>query len=221
MFQLEKEMIPILKRDLPDFFGSTHAAEEFVSGNGRPDLVLACAKGEQSLWKCGVPDYETLHLLIKYLNKQGKIVRIDEVVGVGLKNRNKLMPIIESLIELGFIDYKDEDHLVVRRKYKPVVANFVSIEAKLSDWRSGIYQAVRYKAFSNSSYLAISEQFINNVDTSFLKEYGIGLIAVSNEKATVVIRAKNNKPRSIISHYYLSELIINRDFVKSKWLKEK
>ena len=40
MFNLEKEMIPILRRDLQKIFGSTHSAEEFVSGNGRPDLVF-------------------------------------------------------------------------------------------------------------------------------------------------------------------------------------
>lgn len=208
MFQLEKEMIPILKRDLQKIFGSTHAAEEFVSGNGRPDLVFACAAG-QSFWKGTPPDYETLHLLIKYLNKEGRVVSVDEVLGVGVKSRKKIQLIIDTLKELGFVEYKDDNHIVVRRKYQPVAEEFVSIEAKLSDWKSGIYQAVRYKAFSNSSYLAISDKYIDNVDRAFLKAHGVGLITVSDQGATIVVKAKKRKPSSIVSHYYLSERLVN------------
>jgi hypothetical protein len=211
MFQLEKEMIPILKRDLPKIFGSTHTAEEFVSGNGRPDLVFASASSEPSFWKGKPPDYETLHLLVKFLNKQGRVVRVDEVCGVDVKSHRKVQSIINTLSELGFVEYKDDNHIVVRRKYQPVAEHFVSIEAKLSDWKSGIYQAARYKAFSNSSYLAISEQYIENVDRAFLKECGVGLITVSDQGATVIVRAKKNKPSSIVSHYYLSERLIGSE----------
>jgi ribosomal protein S18 len=209
MFQLEKEMIPILKRDLQKIFGSTHAAEEFVSGNGRPDLVFACASAIGSFWKETPPDYETLHLLIKYLNKEGRILHVDEVLGVDSNSRKKVQIIIDTLKELGFIEYKDENHLIVRRKYQPVAEEFVSIEAKLSDWKSGVYQAVRYKAFSNSSYLAISEQYLEKVDRNFLREHGVGLITVSDTGATIVVRAKKNKPSSVVSHCYLTERLIS------------
>ncbi len=209
MFHLEKEMIPILKRDLQKIFGSTHAAEEFVSGNGRPDLVFASASITGSFWKGTPPDYQTLHLLVKYLNKEGRILQVDEVLGIGLQNRKKILSIINTLRELGFVEYRDEKHLIVRRKYQPVAGEFVSIEAKLSDWKSGTYQAVRYKAFSNSSYLAISEEYLNKVDRKFLRRNGIGLITVSDSGATIIIRAKKNKPSSIVSYYYLTERLIN------------
>lgn len=209
MFQLEKEMIPILKRDLQKIFSSTHTAEEFVSGNGRPDLVFANASSKGSFWKINPPDYETLHLLIKHLNKQGRVISIDEVLGVGIQNRKKAQLIINTLKDLGFVDYKDVNHIVVTRKYIPIANEFVSIEAKLSDWKSGIYQAVRYKAFSNRSYLAISEQYLDKVDRKFLKENGIGLITVSSEGASIVVRAKKDKPSSMVSHCYLSERLIS------------
>ena len=79
----------------------------------------------------------------------------------------------------------------------------------MSDWKSGIYQAVRYKAFSNSSYLAISDEYLDKVDRKFLKKNGIGLITVSNSEAKIIIQAKSNKPTSIVSHYYLTERLIN------------
>lgn len=209
MFHLEKEMIPILKRDLQKIFGSTHTAEEFVSGNGRPDLVFASASSERSFWKDTPPDYQTLHLLIKYLNKEGRVLRVDEVLGIGIQSRKKIQSIIDTLRDLGFVEYKDKNHLIVRRKYQPITEEFVSIEAKLSDWKSGVYQAVRYKAFSNSSYLAISEEYLDKVDRKFLKQNGVGLITVSGAGARIVVRAKKNKPTSIVSHYYLGERLIS------------
>lgn len=212
MFQLEKQMIPILRRDLLKIFGATHSAEEFVSGNGRPDIVFACASGENSFWKGTPPDYQTLHLLIKYLNKEGRILCVDEVLNVGAKSKKKILSIIELLKDLGFVKYSDEKHIVVLRRYHPVAEQLISIEAKLSDWKAGIFQAVRYKSFSNSSYLAISEQYIDNVDRKFLRENGIGLITVSSNGATIIVQAKKNKPVSIVSHYYLSERLINSSY---------
>ncbi len=208
MFRLEKEMIPILKRDLAKIFGSTHAAEEFVSGNGRPDLVFGRASEGQSFWKETPPDYQMLHLLVKYLNKEGRVLHVNEIFGAGVQSRKKIQSILDTLSELGFVEYSDTEHLIVRRKYLPVTDEFVSIEAKLSDWKSGIYQAVRYKSFSDRSYLAISEEYLEQVDKKFLRANGIGLITVSNISARIVIRAKKSKPTSIVSHYYLAEQLV-------------
>lgn len=208
MFQLEKEMIPILRRDLPILFGSTHAAEEFVSGNGRPDLVFARASTERVACKGGLSDYETLHLLVKYLNREGKIVHVDEIFGIEMRNRKRIQGIIDMLAEQGFVEYRDATHLIVRKRYQPAAEKFVSIEAKLSDWKAGVYQAVRYKAFSNSSYLAISDEHLSRVDRGFLKANGVGLISVSEKGANIVVKARENKPTSIVSHYYLSERLL-------------
>lgn len=205
-------MIPILKRDLAKIFGSTHTAEEFISGNGRPDLVFACASNEQSLWKRVPPDYQMLHLLIEYLNKAGRVIHVDEIFGTEVRSSKKIKPVLDKLSESGFIEFMDKDRFIVRKKYKPVANEFVSIEAKLRDWKSGVYQAVKYGAFSNCSYLAISAEYLDKVERRFLKERGIGLISVSSLSAKIIIQAKKHKPESIISHYYLSELLVNPSF---------
>lgn len=207
MFRLEKEMIPVLKRDLSRIFGAVHAAEEFVSGNGRPDLVFARPSSEIS--SRGAMDYETLHLLVKYLNKEGRVFHVDEVLGIDLQNRKRVHNILDILSDYGFVEYQDDTHFIVRRKYQPVADEFVSIEAKLSDWRGGVGQAIRYKAFSNSTYLAISDEYLDSVDQKILRANGVGLISVSNEGATLVLKAKAKKPRSIVSHYYLSERLVS------------
>lgn len=209
MFHLEKEMIPILKRNLSRLFGSVHTAEEFVSGVGRPDIVFARASSGRI--DCGEAffDYQTLHLLVKHLNREGRVISVDKILGVDIQNKKRIRAIINLLEEQGFVEFRDTSHLVVRKKYRPAAEEFVSIEAKLSDWKSGVYQAMKYKAFSNSSYLAISEKYLPKVDRDFLRSRGIGLISVSNEVATIVLKAKKNRPVSIVSHYYHCERLIN------------
>lgn len=207
MFQLEKEMIPILKRDLSRLFSPTHVAEEFVSGNGRPDLVFARASERGSLWQGEALDYQVLHLLVKHLSRKGRVLHVDEVFGASI-DKKKTKSIIKTLSSLGFVEYRDHDHIVVRKRYLPAIDEFVSIEAKLSDWKSGTYQAVKYKTFSNSAYLAISLEYLDRVDKEFLKENGIGLISVSNVSAEIVVRAKKTKPKSVVSYYYLSERLV-------------
>ncbi|MDB5225156.1 MAG: hypothetical protein JWL87_108 [Candidatus Adlerbacteria bacterium] len=207
MFQLEKEMIPVLKRDLSRIFGAVHAAEEFVSGNGRPDLVFARFTSETS--SRGALDYETLHLLVRHLNKEGRVYHVDEVLGIDLQNRKRVHGILDVLSNYGFVEYQDDTHFIVRRKYQPVADEFVSIEAKLSDWKSGVSQAIRYKSFSNSTYLAISEEYLDRVDRQTLRASGVGLISVSRENASLILKARTSKPKSMVSNYYLTERLVD------------
>ncbi len=92
------------------------------------------------------------------------------------------------------------------RKYKAHTQNLFSIEAKLKDWKSGFYQALRYKFFSNKSYLAYPKQYIHRVDLELLKQHNIGLIAVDNDSIEFVYAPKVEKPQDKISHLFLSEM---------------
>ena len=203
MFALEKEMIPVLKRDLPLLFGHVHTEEEFVCGVGRPDLVFATIAQEMDR-VLALPDYQAIHLLIRYLNKEGKTVHIDRILGLAIFPKKRVLTILDSLIALGFIELNDGEYSF-KKAYTPLVQDFVSIEAKLSNWKEGLYQAVRYQTFSDRAYLAIAEEHLNRVDQKQLREYGVGLISVSRTGARLILLAKKNKPRDFISRQYLSE----------------
>jgi len=204
MFYLEKEMIPILKKNLPILFGEVHTAEEFVSGVGRPDLVFGKIAQEMDR-TLALPDYQAIHLLIRYLNKEGRTVHIDRILGLAILPKKRMLNILSSLTKLGFIEERNKGY-IFKKAYKPLVEDFVSIEAKLSNWKEGLYQAVRYQTFSDKSYLAISEDYLAKVDQKQLREYGVGLISVSAIDARLILHAKKNKPRDFVSRQYLSEV---------------
>ncbi len=204
MFKLEREMIPVLRRDLSKFFGDVHLSEEFVSGIGRPDIVLGRIVKDINRSKA-LPNYQVIELLIKYFNQKNRVVHIDRILGLAISPKKKMLTILDSLVDLGFIERRGEKSFIIKNKYAPLVDNFVSIEAKLSDWKGGLYQALRYKTFSDSAYLAISEDYLAKVDQDLLKQYGVGLISVSPSNARLILKAKKDRPKNTISHHYLTE----------------
>ena len=204
MFKLEKEMIPIIQRDIPKFFGDVSSQTEFVSGLGRPDIVFARMDNRVKRTEA-LPDYKIIDLLIRYFNNKNEVVHIDRILAVSPFSKRKLLSVMSVLIELGLLEQKSPNEYVRKNEYKSLLNNFVSVEAKLSNWQDGLCQAVRYKSFSNSSYLAISEEYLEEVDLALLNYHGIGLISVSPEKARVVCRARKDLPKNVVSHRYLSE----------------
>ena len=204
MFKLEKEMIPILQRDLPKFFGNVSSETELVSGLGRPDIVFAQLDNRIKRTQA-LPNYQILDLLVRYFNNRNEVVHIDRILSVYSFTKKKVISVMNVLVELGLLEQKSTNEYVKKNNYKPMLNNFVSVEAKLSNWQDGLCQAVRYKSFSTSSYLAISEEYLEDVDIAQLHHHGIGLISVSPEKARIVCRAQKDSPKNIVSHLYLSE----------------
>ena len=67
-------------------------------------------------------------------------------------------------MEKTYITENNNKFIVQKRKLNAAVENIIAIEAKLSDWKNGFYQALRYRYFANQSYLAIKNVYIKNID---------------------------------------------------------
>ncbi|MFH1453407.1 MAG: hypothetical protein ABIH00_05460, partial [Armatimonadota bacterium] len=69
-----------------------------------------------------------------------------------------------------------ESYWVGNNIYKSCMNNLFAVEAKISNWKRGFYQAYRYKWFSHYSFLALQEKYaqpvINNIN--LFKEHNIG-----------------------------------------------
>lgn len=57
----------------------------------------------------------------------------------------------------------------------------MAIEGKLSNWQSGLAQAIRYQKFAKKSYVALDHEFIHRVSIEEFRHYNIGLISVGSE----------------------------------------
>lgn len=132
------------------------------------------------------------------------------------KNRKNIVEFQEFSVGRGIADLfvieKDNSKLKLRKKLNMramtsldqvtnqpllttnVIKQSVAIEAKVRDWRKGLKQAMRYKAFADKSYLAVYESFINapleNIEV--FKALNIGLIGVSDNGITVHYKPNTN-----------------------------
>ncbi len=208
MFRYEKDMIPVLKEHLSNLFNTNYFVEEFNTGIGIADLVFAKNIGNRNV---AIKDFESISWVLKYINaSKGKKKSIQDTVDNFKLNRMKFVKLLNYLEQLNYVSIKENDFFIVHKKVKPRINEFYSVEAKLKDWKSGLYQAMRYKNYSHKSYLAISENFLRFVNIEMLKENNIGLISVSNTSIKILVKPKKALPINEVAHYYLSESFTER-----------
>lgn len=200
MFRYESEMIPVLVENLSNVFNTEYITTEFGTGNGVADLVFTTMMNEEKLF---LNDYGMMSLFVS-LFQQNKILNL-ELLYEKCFDKIRLKKLLNFLEGDDFICI-DGNKIIRTRRYKSHTQNLFSVEAKLKDWKSGFYQALRYKFFSNKSYLAYPENYIHRVDLDLLKEHNIGLIAVGIDNIRFVFKPKTEKPQDLISYYFLSEL---------------
>lgn len=76
--------------------------------------------------------------------------------------------------------------------------NIVSFELKLTDWKTAIIQAFRYRSFSNKVYVVMPEDTVNRAMAHSEKfdQYGIGLASFNSGKLSVLVDAQDSEPYS-------------------------
>lgn len=207
MFKYEKEMIPIIKKCLQNEYNFEFVSEEFFSGNGIADLVCAKKIKASNLNNC---DYENMSFIQQLFKSRKKKIPLSFLETFSL-NKKKLRPLLQSLEQNGYISITNE-YLIILKKYEATAEDFISIEAKLKDWKNGFYQALRYKCFSHKSYLALSETFIKNVDIELFKKHNIGLMSVRGNSIKIIHNPKKEKPSDQIAFLHLTDVFASLFF---------
>lgn len=203
MFKLEKEMIPILKKYLSCIYGIDYFVDEFNSWMGIADLVFTSEKIEKK--RKFLLDYELTYIIQKYINRKGKVISLEYLCKHTGISKKKAKILIEFLLDSHVLENINKSDYLVVWKYSPPIKKMISIEAKLSDWKGWMYQAIRYKTYSHRSYLAISEEYAHRVDLEMLKENNIWLICVSPSSLKFKLRVNDELPKNPVAYSYLSE----------------
>ena len=203
MFRFEKEMIPILREYLSHRYKTNYFVDEFNSGNGIADLVFTTK--EINKYCKTIFDYDLIEVALTSLSRKNKRINVSQFYNNTHISEKQSKKLLELLIENGNLERIDDNILIVKEKYSAPTKNIISIEAKLSDWKNGFRQAMRYRTYSNKSYLALSEKFIHRVDLNLLRENGIGLMSVSPDNVHIVLTATTKQPTNLVAYTYLSE----------------
>lgn len=118
---------------------------------------------------------------------------------------NKMSKEFESFLraQIGRSYYKEwqglfgiPDYVCFEKKKNAI--NVVSFELKLTDWKTAIIQAFRYRSFSNMVYVVMPEDTVKRAvaHTDKFDQYGIGLASFISGRLTVLVNAKPSEPYS-------------------------
>ena len=205
MFSSEKELVEKLVLDLQERYNTQYIVRELRSGKNIADVVYTTEIDRSNIV---FDDYFNAYYYFNGVYSKKKI-SIDEVGISDTKACKKFYHFLCELEELGYVRI-DGHYVTSIKKVDAVTKNFVAVEAKLSDWKAGLEQAVRYKQYANEVYVAISAEYVKNVDKDQFKKVNIGLMSVSEDKLIIPIRAKKEKVEKKDIQYYMTDRFLKQ-----------
>lgn len=161
LFQRESELVqafvPKAREMLERVSGMSIARPvtllEFDSLHGIADLVLGSCRNNVEARAAVDPNWVAplAHL------KRDSEFSIGGFQEMFCLSRPSALKHLRSYEQAGFLARIDKNRYIVEKQYEPVAELVISVEAKLRDWRRGLYQACRYKRFSDYSFVLLDE----------------------------------------------------------------
>lgn len=109
-----------------------------------------------------------------------------------------LDPYIDTLIKLGYLVETvcgDSAFVEKKRLFVPCTSRMYAVEAKIKDWKKGLFQASRYTIFANRTYLAVPFKIATRLKKKHSPKFSrVGLIGVADGQAHELINAREQEP---------------------------
>ena len=188
----ESAMIPVIEEYKEDIFPSKNPeiAEEVNSGFGIADVVFFNLDNDtiRRRQRSRLPSIKSYEILETF-----SVVNELNVPEINITHLYKALPysekvfkdkILHFLTSTGVADNIDNTSLRFNYKYESPLKEIVAIEAKVSNWKRGLYQAYRYRQYADLSYLALHSQYIERAkqNLSLFEDLNVGLIRVDDER---------------------------------------
>jgi superfamily II helicase len=205
MFTSEKALVDKLVMDLQEKYDTQYIVRELRGGNNIADIVYTTDLNRDNVL---FDEYFNAYYYFNGIyNKKNIAMKEIEISNSTIDK--KFHNFLHDLEEMGYIKITG-NHITSLKKIDVVTKNFIAIEAKLSDWKSGLEQAVRYKQYANEVYIAISSEYINKVDRDLLMHLNVGLMSVSQGKLRIPIKAKKEKVKKLDIQYYMADRFLRQ-----------
>ena len=200
MFSNEKALVDKLVADLQGKFKTQYVVRELRSGNNIADVVYTTDLNRDRV----VFDeyFNAYYYCNDVFNK--KSINLEEIEISNTSISKKFYKFLNNLEEQGYIKM-DGNCITSIKRIDIATKNFVAVEAKLYNWKDGLEQALRYKQYANEVYIAISEEYIDKVDKTLLRELNIGLMSVSHGNLKIPIKAKKEKIEKLEIQYFMAD----------------
>lgn len=203
MFASEKELVDVLVQYLQEKHNIKYIVKELRSGNNIADVVYTKDINMSSVI---FNEYEESYKYVRKIYNE-KSIELSQLMD--FPNPRSTKKLLKKLESQGYISIEGSRVKIIKR-VEYAMKDIVAIEAKLSDWRNGLIQAIRYKAYSTHVYVAISEKYLKNVDIDLLKEENIGLFSVSNNGVKKIVRPRYDSSWVPEIKYYIEGKMLSK-----------
>ncbi len=205
MFSSEKQLVEKLVLDLQEKYNTNYIVRELRGGNNIADVVYTADITRDNIV---FDEYLNAYYYFNIIYNKKKIC-VDETKISDIKTTRKFNKFLRELEDLGYIKIEG-NYITSIKKIDAVTKNFIAVEAKLSDWRAGLEQAIRYKQYADEVYVAISSEFVGKVDKELLRSMKIGLMSVSDGKLKIPVKAKREKVDKLDVQYYIQDRFLKQ-----------
>ncbi len=197
-FKYEKDLVNELVTILQEDYNIKYVVRELQNGKNIADIVYSKElKRDFAIFDEYIESYYYFNEII-----QNKKKTIEEL---NIKNKDllrKFKKFLKKLEKAGYITLNNNKIHVIK-KVDIASKNVVAIEAKLSDWKSGLNQALAYKQYSDYVYVAIDEYYYKKVDIELFEKNNVGLILVGKGHIKKVLIPKKEKDFEVDIKYYM------------------
>ena len=197
-FKYEKDLVNELVTILQEDYNIKYVVRELQNGKNIADIVYSKElKRDFAIFDEYIESYYYFNEII-----QNKKKTIEEL---NIKNKDllrKFKRFLKKLEEAGYITLNNNKIHVIK-KVDIASKNVVAIEAKLSDWKSGLNQALAYKQYSDYVYVAIDEYYYKKVDIQLFEKNNVGLILVGKGHIKKILIPKKEKDFEVDIKYYM------------------
>ena len=219
----EDSLLPIIQNNQSFFGRDLLYTRELSSGFGIADIVFyslneKIVKERRSHCIPPIDSFEIVNILTRLNSISKEKISLTFIKDAFPEYKRKNKKIISYLIENGFLvpDEKDVNVFIKGESYKIGLKEVVAIEAKLSNWKRGLYQAYRYREYANRSYLALHSKFIHRAlrGLNDFVRYNVGLIEVKDDGIDIIFEPLNEELKeNVYSALVYEDLLVRSESV--------
>ena len=205
MFRSEKELVEKLVMDLQQRYDTHYIVREFRGGKNIADVVYTTELNRDNVV---FDEYFNAYYYFNGIYNK-KRVSFDEIEIADSRVNRKFFLFLRELEELGYVKIEG-NYVTSVKKIDAVTKKLIAVEAKVSDWKAGLEQAIRYKQYADEVYVAISSEYVKKVDKEQFRKLNIGLMSVSERKLTIPIKARKEKVEKLDVQYFIEDRFLQQ-----------
>jgi hypothetical protein len=197
----EAEIESAVARRLPSLFPSTEypvwTAGSLPVGAGMPDLTVMAYEPE--VVALARSDMSTPRILA-YLRAVGR-AKLDTITSQFRQSRKIIVRCLDDLVAARAVEL-GADVFSVAPKWRRILPDIITIEAKVAHWQKAVTQAARNRIFAHRSFVALPQRVAERVkDEQQFRLLGLGLLAVAGDDVILLRDSRRHQPR-VWSYYY-------------------